>query len=114
MKISLEILQSKTDALQSLVNVQKVCFSDSCMCSFEISCLKEELIQEKNKTSQLQRNVDYLKEKVLDLEQMLCSFLSSRNKNNKEVNYMPQESTTRSSTHNNDAETCRVYNRLSR
>ena len=43
MKISLEILQSKRDALQSLANVQKVCFSNSSMCSFEIS-LKEELI----------------------------------------------------------------------
>ena len=49
MKISLEILQSKTDALQSLVNVQKVCFSDSGMCSCEIGRVMEELIQEKKK-----------------------------------------------------------------
>ena len=95
MKISLEILQSKTDTLLSLVNVQKH-VSDSSMCSFEISRLREELIQEKNKTNQIQGDVDYLKETVLDVEQMLCSFLSSGNKNNKEVNYMPQESTTRS------------------
>lgn len=99
MKISLEILQSKTDALQSLVNVQKICFSDSSICSLEISRLKDELIQEKNKTNQLQ-DVDYLKEKVLDLEQILYSFLPSVNKNDKEVNYMLQGSTTRSNTYN--------------
>ena len=67
------------------------------MCSFEISRLKEELIQEKNKTNQLQGDVDYLKGD-LDLEQMLRSFLPSVNKNNKEVNYMPQESTTQLNT----------------
>ena len=100
MKISLEILQSKMDALQSLANVQKVCFSDSSMGSFEISRLKEELILEKNKSNQLQGDVDYLKEKVFDLEQILYSLLPSVNKNNKEVNYMPQESTTRLNTHN--------------
>ena len=53
--------------------------------------------------NQLQGDVDYLKGD-LDLEQMLRSFLPSVNKNNKEVNYMPQESTTQSNTHNNNLE----------
>ena len=67
------------------------------MYSSGIGRLKEELIQEKNKTNELQDHVDYLKRKVVDLKRILYSVLPSVNKNDKKVNYTPEDPTTHSS-----------------
>lgn len=67
MKINIEVLQSQMDALQSLANAQKVCFSIN-EYSNEINRLNQELLEERNKTNQLELDLDFLRRRVFDLE----------------------------------------------
>ena len=80
------------------------------MLSSGIDRLKEELIQEKNKTNELQDHVDYLKRKVVDLECILYSVLPSVNKGNNKANYTPEDPTTHSSIPDIDLENSYLIN----
>ncbi len=69
MKLNMEILESRTDALQSLANVQKVCVSPSEYFD-EISRLNQELHAERNKiTSQLESDLASLNKRFSGFEQ---------------------------------------------
>ena len=64
----MEILESRTDALQSLANVRKVGVSPSEYFD-EISRLNQELHAERNKTSQLESDLASLNKRFSDFEQ---------------------------------------------
>ena len=55
-KLNMDIVESRTAALQSLANEQKVSFTSN-ECSSEINRLSQELFEERHKTSQLQSDL---------------------------------------------------------
>ena len=67
-KLNIESLESKIDALQSLANAQKVSFTPNDYSS-EVRRLKQELFEERHKTSQLESDLAFLKKKTLPHKQ---------------------------------------------
>ena len=90
MKINMEILESRTDALQSLANVQKLCFSSS-EYSNEINRLNQELLEERYKTSQLESDLISLKKTFSDFEQKHSCQLPKTEVQTNKVNYTAEE-----------------------
>ena len=81
-KLSLEILQSQVDALQSLANTQNISLSEDVYLS-EITRLNEELSVEKEKRQEIERKLQSLTDKLfqfavikkmadVDFTTMLC------------------------------------------
>ena len=97
-KLNMEIVEFRTDALQSLANAQKVSFTSN-ECSSEINRLRQELFEERHKTSQLESDLASLKKKFSDFEQKYMPNLKPQiNK----ANFMAKESLSHkqfSSTH---------------
>ena len=81
MKLNMESLESKIDALQSLANAQKVSFTPNDYSS-EVHRLKQELFEERHKTSQLESDLASLKKKTLPHKQfsLMHSVNGSANK----------------------------------
>ena len=79
MKLDIEILQSRTDSLQTPANTQMVLSSEN-SCMAEIKRLKPELCNEKNKTKQLKSDLAAAKNKL-----SVCQDLKL--KHNRESNF---------------------------
>ena len=81
-KLNMDIVESRTDALQSLANAQKVSFTSN-ECSSEIIRLSQELFEERHKTSQLESDLASLKKKFSDFEQKYMPNLKPQIKKSK-------------------------------
>ena len=97
-KLNMDIVESRTDALQSLANAQKVSFTSN-ECSSEISRLRQQLFEERHRTSQLESDLASLKKKFFHFEQKYRPNLKPQIK---KANFMAKESLSHkqfSSTH---------------
>ncbi len=82
-KLSLEILQSQVDALQSLANTQNISLSEDVYLS-EITRLNEELSVEKEKRQEIERKLQSLTDKLFQLENCNLNTKLANNTTNNE------------------------------
>jgi hypothetical protein len=82
-KLSLEILQSQVDALQSLANTQNISLSEDVYLS-EITRLNEELSVEKEKRQEIERKLQSLTDKLFHLENCNLNTKLANNTTNNE------------------------------
>ncbi len=82
-KLSLEILQSQVDALQSLANTQNISLSEDVYLS-EITRLNEELSVEKEKRQETERKLQSLTDKLFQLENCNLNTKLANNTTNNE------------------------------
>ena len=97
-KLNMDIVESRMDALQSVANAQKVSFTSN-ECSSEINRLRQELFEETHKTSQLESDLASLKKKFFLFEQ---KYMPNLKPQIKKANFMAKESLSHkqfSSTH---------------
>lgn len=68
MKLSIEILQSRVDSLQSLANSNEYLPSDNNNINNDVICLQVELNDERVRNGKLESNVERLKEEIITLK----------------------------------------------